>query len=151
MSPNASQHVSGVTKCISTCVDQTNPLPRRRKMHLEMCWPNLSHASEDLKFKSTWVDHTFHIPSWIKHISTCFHYTIPMAARTRTNASDTKCIMKHVMTNFASDDTKFTSTCIDQNPHIPGRTQNISHNVLSCQCGQKIHLNTSWPNTSHAR
>ena len=79
--PNPS-HAWEDTKCPSTCGDETCNKPARiqikslfevtntvpcqqeHKMHLNLCWPNLSHASED--------------------ISTCFDQT-PLMAATRQN------------------------------------------------------------------
>ena len=58
-------HASENTKCIPSFVDQTHPMPARtqnvsqhvltkplpcqwgHEMYLNLCWPNLSHASED--------------------------------------------------------------------------------------------------------
>ena len=71
--PNFS-HTIDDRKCISTCVDQTHPMPARtknvsqhvfkkflpcqrgHKMHLNMCWQNTSHDSEDSKCISTCAD-----------------------------------------------------------------------------------------------
>ena len=67
-------HVSKDKKCISTCVHQTTPIPARtqnvsedvftpslkcqrgQKIHLNMWWPNPTHACEDTKCNSTFVD-----------------------------------------------------------------------------------------------
>ena len=67
-------HASEDKKCISKCVGKNQPMPartenasqhvltkclpyqRRHKMHLSLCWPNPSHASEYTKFTLTCVD-----------------------------------------------------------------------------------------------
>ena len=62
-------HASQDTKCISTCFDQdacedkthrvlTELLPWKpgNKLHIYMCWPNLSNASEDTKCNWTCVE-----------------------------------------------------------------------------------------------
>ena len=69
-------YASEDTKCISTYVDYTRPMQTRtqidsqlvltkpipcqlgHKIYLNLCWPNPSHASEDLKWISTFFDHT---------------------------------------------------------------------------------------------
>ena len=115
-----------------------------------MCRPNPSHASEDIKYISTFVDQTH-----------------PMPARTQ-NAS------QHVLTkplpwerghkmylnlswpnpSYASEDTKCISTCVDQTLPMSARTQNVSQLVLtkhfSCQQRNKMYLNFWWPNPSLA-
>ena len=53
-----------------------------------------------------------------------------------------------------SKDTKCISTCVKNTPPIPARTQNASHYVLTkmihCQQVHKMHVNTCWPNPTHA-
>ena len=107
--------IQGRTQNSSSRIDQTPPLPAltqysshieltkhlpcqwRHKIWPNMCYPNLSHASED-----------------------------------------SQCIAR----------------CVEQTHRMPGRTQNISQleliKPLSCKLGQKMHLNLSWPNLSHA-
>ena len=50
---------------------------------------------------------------------------------------------------YASEDTKFISTYVDQTHPMPARTQNVSQHVLSkpfpWQRWQKMHLNMCWP------
>ena len=66
--PNPS-HASENTKCISTYIEQTPPLPARKQnvphpkmsamthnTYLNMCWPNAYHAIEDSKWFWTYVD-----------------------------------------------------------------------------------------------
>jgi hypothetical protein len=104
-------------KIISTFVDQTPAMPRRTQnasqhvltipipcqrrqyMHLKMCWPNPSNASEDTKFFSTCVDKTQPMTAWTLHVLT----------------KQITCI----------------SSCADQADSKPARTQNASQIVLT--------------------
>jgi hypothetical protein len=50
-------------------------------MYLDMCWPNLSHVIEDIKFKSICVAlKLFYASENSKCISTCVDKTPPMPA-----------------------------------------------------------------------
>ena len=86
--PNPSL-VSKDTKCITTCDDQTPPMPARTIDASQ----NSSNASEDTKC-----------------ISACVDQIPPMSANTQN-------VSQHVLTK-ASEDTKCITTCVDQNPHI---------------------------------
>ena len=133
------------TEYISTCVDQTNLTTARTqnvsqvvltkhhscqpgpKMHLNLCWPDASHASEDPKC-----------------ISTCVDQTPPMTARTQ-NASQhvltkrlpcqrgNKTYLNMCWPNLSNDseDTKYISSCVDQTPLMPARSQNVSQHLLT--------------------
>jgi hypothetical protein len=120
-------HTRDVTKCISTYVDQTYPMPektqnvskhvltkpltcqRGHEMYLNMFCPNPSHTRGDKIC-----------------FSTCVVQTPPMNARTE-NASQyvlTKPFARH-------EDPKGISTCVDQTDPMPARTQNESQHVLN--------------------
>ena len=117
---NKTPHARKDRKCISTFVDQTNPMPtrtqnvsqlemtipdRKHNMYLNMCWKNTSLASEDKKC-----------------INMCWK-----------NPS------------HASEDKECISTWIHPSPSKLARKQNVSQNVLtkpiSCQQEDKMHLN----------
>ena len=151
------------TKCIQTCVVQSHlmsartqnvsqhvlteliPCQRGHKINFNMSWANPNHASTDTKCILTWIDQTQ-----------------PMTAKT-PNASQhvlpkpLPCQRRHkIYLNtfwqnlcYASKDTKYVSTCVDQTPfhaskdtkcigtpvdqthHIPVRKQTSSQNVLT--------------------
>ena len=140
MSCPYTSHASEGTKCISTCIEQTPPLPVRTqnapqhvlnkpilcqrgiKMHLNMCCPNPSLANEDTKCISKCLDHNAFVPARTENIS----------QRVLTNLS------------HARDNIKFISTWVDLTPPMRGTMQNVSLHVLTkphpCQRGYKKHL-----------
>ena len=106
-------------------------------MHLNMRWTNTSHASEETKCISTFVERT------------------PSSPKRTQNVSN-KCWPN---SSHASEDTKCVSTCVDKSPLKVMRTrnvsklvfkplqlgtQNISQHVLTkpvpCQREHKMHL-----------
>ena len=56
--------------------------------------------------------------------------------------------------NHVSEETKYFIKCIDQNPHMTERIQNIILHVLTkpllCQRARKMHINMGWLNSLHA-
>jgi hypothetical protein len=80
-------HASKDIKCTSTCVGQTPPMPagiqnatqyvltkpipcqRGHKIHLNLCWPNPSHASNESKCITICVDQTHPLPSRTQNLS----------------------------------------------------------------------------------
>ena len=145
---NASQHVKTKsipcqrgTEFISTYVNKTLPMPVRTQCfdqthHLPARTQNL-YQHESIKSLSVWTQNayqhvlithfTFHRGQNISQLA--FNKQFPWQRGHEiyiylcwTNASDTKWISKHVLTNLACDDTEFTSTCVDQNPQTPERT-----------------------------
>ena len=156
-------HPTEDTKCISTCIDQTPPMPARTQntsQHVltkpshdredTKCRPKTSHASEDTKFTSTLCRHN------------------PSQAGEDKNASQlvlTKSLpwqRGHKMyldlcwpkPSHACEHTICISTCVDQIPFIPARTQNVFQRVLTkliqCKRGLKMYLILCWLNSSHA-
>ena len=113
--PN-SIHASEDIRCISTCLDQTAPIPeriqnsiwvdstapmpaRKHKKHPNTSWPNPSHANEDSKCISTCVEQ---LNRWQKmHLNMCWPKLF-----------------------YVNGDTKFIST------GVPARTQTVSQLVL---------------------
>ena len=94
---------------------------RRHKMHLNMCWPNPSHDSEEKEY-----------------ISTCDYQTVPMTASTQNECEYTNWICTYVdQTNPMSVRTKNAS-------------QKLFIKPLTCQRRHKVHLNLLWRNRSHA-
>jgi len=104
---------------------------RRQKLHLNMCWPNQSYASE-------------HSNS----ISTCDDENLPCQRGQLINH-----IMCLLNSSHASVYPKYISTHVDQAPPISARTLNVPQLVLNkpkqCQREHKMHLNMCWPNPSH--
>ena len=100
-------------------------------MYLKLCWPNPTHASENTKCFSAFVDKN------------------PPMLMIRQNYFN----MYRPNTSNAIEDTKCISTFVDQTPPIPSRTQNLSQHVLTkpilCQQEHKIDLKLRWPNKSH--
>ena len=112
---------------ISTCVDQ-KPIPcqREQKMYLNLCWTNPFQARH--KMPLNFVDQTNPMPGqkmyfnlcwsnpnyarkYIKCISTCVHQTLI-------------CLREHKMYLNSCWGLKYISTCVDQTPPMPSRTQN---------------------------
>ena len=95
-------HASDNINCFSTWVYQSSPMPARtqnssqhvltkpipchrgHKMHLNRCWPNLTHVSEGKKnyFNLCWPNLS-HESEDIKCISTWVYQTHPLPARTQ--------------------------------------------------------------------
>ena len=137
-------HSSLDTKCISTCVDQTNPIPDRtekasqhvltkpipcqlgHKIYLNLCWQRGQKMLQNL--------------CWTKPI------TWQLGPKIYLN----KCSL---YLSYASDYNKCISTCVEESLPMPARTENLPQNVLMkllpCQQGLKMHLNMCWTNTSH--
>jgi len=134
-------HASKDTKCISSFVEQTHPMPARtqnvsqhvlnnpitcqgeHKMHLILCRLNPSHASKDIKCISRFVEQTHPMPAMTKN-----SLSIPSHAN-----QDTKCIPTSVeqTPSHASEDREFISTCVYQSHPKPARTQKVSLYVLT--------------------
>jgi len=105
--------------------------PRGFKTHLNMFWPNPSHASEDTKCISTSIEQNPSCQRGQKmHLYMCW-----------PNPS------------HANEDTKCIATCVDKTPPLPVRKTNLSQHVLTkpipWQRGCKMHPNMCWPNPSH--
>ena len=145
-------------------------------MHNNLCWPNPTLASENIKCISTYVDQTPPMPGRTQDASQLVDQTHPMPARTQNvcqpvlikpilckginkihlnicwpNPSCASMIIKCILTLVEE---KCISTCVDQTHPMPSRTQNASQLVPSksnpCQRLHKMHLNMCWPNPSHA-
>jgi hypothetical protein len=118
-------------------------------MYLNMCWPNPSHASEDVKSISTCVDETPPIPARTPNASQL------VLIKTLPCQWGLKMYLNICWPNpsHASEDRKCNSTCVEQTPTMAARTQSVSQHVLTKslpQNGHKMHLNLCWPNTTHA-
>ena len=152
------------TKCVSTCVDQTNPMPvrtqnvsehvltqplkcqRGHKIHLTMCCPIPSYAWEDTKCPSTCVDETRNKPARTQ-IKSLFEVTKTVPCQQEHKMHLNLCWPN---LSHASED---ISTCVDQTPLMAATRQNIPQLVLTkprtCQrC--HMHLNMCWPIPSYA-
>ena len=112
-------------------------------MYLYLCWPNPSHATDDIKFISIWVDKTPPIPAGSKCIAICVAKTHPMPARISNSYQHEltgtlpyqRGHKKHLNLfwrnpSFTNEDTKFLSTCLDQTPPLLARKQNVSQHVM---------------------
>ena len=86
-------HLNSFTKLIQ-CL-------RGHKKYLNLCWSNPSNAREHLKWISTRVEQTSHMPAWKQNVS--------------------QLVLR----------AKWISSSVDQTPPIPSRTQNDSHLVSS--------------------
>jgi len=111
-------------------------------MYLNLCSPNISHASEHIKCISTCVEQTDSILERKIYISTCVEQTYPMGGRTRY-------ISQLVLTNIShsSDDKKCISACQQ------GKVMHLkvcSPKPLLCQHEHKFYLNMCSPNNSNA-
>ena len=135
-------HVGEETKFISTCVEKTHPMTDRtqnvsqhvltksllcqrgHKEHLNMCWSYLSHASNEEKCISSFVDQTHSMPAKICNES------------------------QHVLNKPISCPSEHKT------PPMTPTTQNESQHVLRkpipWQRGNKMYLNLCWPKPSHA-
>ena len=148
-----------------TCVDQTHPMPGRtqnvsehaftkstlgqwgHKMQLNMCWPNLSHASDKMYLNMCWTNITYANEEDIKCISTSTDQTLLISAKTQ-NVSQ----YFWPKTSHANEDTKCISTWLEQSPPMPARTQNASTFVdrtNSIPAKTKMYLYSCWLNLSH--
>ena len=141
------------TICFSTCLDQTphmlgrtqnisqrvlnkqNISQQRHKMHLNICWPNPSHASGAQNASQ--------------------HKTKPITCLRRHHMLLPSIQYSYVdKTQPMPAKTKCTSTRYEQTNHMQARSQKVSQHVLSktipCQRGQKMLLNMCPQNSSHA-
>jgi hypothetical protein len=168
-------HKSDHTKYISICVDYSPLMPtstgnasqhvftslcqRSQKIHLNMCWPSPSHASENTKFISTCVDHTYPKLARKQNVSQLV-LTKPHPYQRGNNMYLKMCWPN---ASHASEDQKYISTCVDKIPPMPRRTENESQHLftkpLSCLREHKtylnlsltnMHLNLCWQNPSYA-
>ena len=103
-----------------------------KKMNINLCWPNPSHASEEIKCISNYVD--------TKFISTCVDQTPPMPARPLN-------VSQHVLTKPLPcyQGHKCISPCVEQTPPMRARTQPPPY-----QRGNQIYLNMWCPILYHA-
>ena len=104
------------------------------------------------------------MPAWEKpitcqrghkmHLNLCFQNSINEHAKCISTCDEES---KHVLAiqSHASTDRKSIATCVGQTKPIPASTQNVSQLVLNksipSQLAHKMHLNSCWSNTSHAR
>ena len=138
-------HASDNINCFSTWVYQSSPMPvrtqnssqhvltkhilchRGHKMHLNRCWPNLTHVSEGKR----------------KLFQLVLTKTNPWKRGHKMYLN-----MSWPNTSPAIEDTKCFSTSVDQTPHMTERIQNVIQNVLAkphpSQRGQKMQLNICW-------
>ena len=138
-------HASKGLKCISTCVEQTFPMPartqhvftknirckRRHKMYLNMCSPKTSHSTEDRKC-----------------ISTCLYQTLPIPARKQNECQPHLCQRRNKMYLNICDQTtpiparteNYLNMCLPNTLHASEATKFISTSVVQCQRGKKMHL-----------
>ena len=182
--PNPSS-VSEHTKCISTYVDQTSlmlawtlnasqhvlnkprPCQPKHKMYLNLCWSVPSHAYEEIKCKSTYLEQTYpNAREDTKFTSTCADQTPPMPARSR-NVSQLlltsslprqrrhKIYLNICWTNpsHAARSHNVSHMCWKA-PPVLARKQNTNPHMLTkpipFQRGHKIYLHLCWPYTSNA-
>jgi hypothetical protein len=139
-----------VTKCKLICVDQgPNMAAWTYKIHLNMCWQNPSHDSEDTKCISTCVDQT--PPTTVTtQIGSHHVLTKPLPCQRWQSES------QHVLNKPISYQRGQTSisTSFDQTHHTP--TSTIMHinlcwqKPIPCQGEHKMHVNMCRPNPSHA-
>jgi hypothetical protein len=160
-------HARDDTKCISTLIYQSSPMPartknrsqhvmtkpitchREHKMHLNMRWPKLSHVSEGKKIISTRVDLTHPLPARTQNASQ------HELTKQITSQQGHKIYGNMCLPNSSHDrkDSKY-STCVDQTPLKPASSENAAQHVLTnsvpSQRWHKMYLNLCWTNTSHA-
>jgi hypothetical protein len=60
---------SRYTKCISTCVEQTPPMPSRTQNVFKLVLTNPFHESEDKKGNSTCYDQTHQMPAGTQNVT----------------------------------------------------------------------------------
>jgi hypothetical protein len=127
--PNHS-HANDYSNCISSCVDQTPPMPASESQHGII---KLISCQRGYKKISTYVDQTHHTPGstlnvyqlvlsklnprqreYKMHLNVC--WPIPSHAR-----EDTRCIsICWPNSSNVSEDTKCISTCVYQTHPMPG-------------------------------
>ena len=164
-------------------VDQTHQVPARKqnlsqlaltipipcqwehKMYSIICLPNPSYDTEDKKCIWTCVEKTHPMPARTQNVSQLvLNKAVPCQRGDRvylnlcwpiSRQRGHKMYLNLCWPNIthASEDPKCISTCVDQIPPMPARTQNASQHVLTkplqCQRGHKMHLNMCWPKLSH--
>ena len=110
-----------------------------------MWWSNITYTNEDTKSLTYQLVLAIHLPSQRVHK---FYLNIGWPNPLHTS-EETKCISNCVPAN----NTKYTSTCDDQTPPIPARTQNISQLMLTqpfrFQRGHKMDINFDWSKPAH--
>ena len=141
--PNTSNAIED-TKCISTFVDQTPPIPSRtqnlsqhvltkpilcqqeHKIYLKMRWQNKSHCSEDIKYISIGVWQTPPMPAMIQNVS------------------------QNILINpiLYQRGHKIYLNMSGTNPYHGSKNSKCIQHVLTkplpCQRGHKIYLNMFW-------
>ena len=165
-------------KCISTCVEQTNPMPgltyistcveqsppmpaRKRNVSLHVLTKHIQYQQEH-KLYLKMFDQPLPMPAMTQNASQ------HVQARTQNVSQHLlskalHCTRGHKMhiqmgwtnTSDASGYTKCNLTCVVQTPSMTAWKQNVSQNVftkpIACQREHKMHLNKSWTNLSLAR
>ena len=147
--PNLS-HASKETKCISTCADQTPPMPAKKQNLSQYKFKiNPFLANEDTNCISTYVDHIHPTKARTPNVSQLV-FIKPISLQ---RGQKLYFNMSWSNPSHASEDTKCISTCIDKTPPMPARTQYLSQHVLAKpfprQRGHNMHFNMCWPNASH--
>ena len=155
---------------ISTCVNQTYPMPARTKMYLNLKWPNPSHVSKAteslplMRRNGLYLNSCWPNPSHANGIQNATQLVLTNVPWQRGQKSISICVDQHGVkmyvnmcwtnSNHASEDAKCNTTCVDQIPLMPVRTQNVSQLEMTkrtpCQRGHKMYHNLCWPIPSHA-
>ena len=128
---------------------QTLRCQRGHKMHLNMCWP--SHASGDTKCMLTWVNQN--LPCQWGQIKRFYIFWANPFLSFRGHNIYLKLCWPNP--SHGSEDTKYISTCVDQNYPITPRAESVYQYLLTkplpWQWGYKMYLNFCWPNPITAR
>ena len=136
------EHKSEETKCITTWVEETHPMPARTQNISQLVLNKAIHASNESKWISNCVDQTHPMPARIQneseHVLTeslpCLRWYKMHFNMCRPNSShaseDTKCISTCVAnTNYACEYIKCIRAWVDQTPQKPVRTKSTSQHV----------------------
>ena len=156
-------------KVYQLMLTKANPRKREHKMHLNVCWPNPSHAREDTRCNSIYWPNASNVGEDTKCISNSvdhkMHHNMFWPNPSYACVS-IKCTLTHVEnkmhlnkrwpnTSHATKDSKCFSTIVEEIQHMPATTSNASQHVLMnplpCQRENKMNLNMWWPNLSQDR
>ena len=162
----------GHTMNLNICWQKPFPFQRGHKTHLNMCWPNppmpprMQNVSQlkMTKPKPCQRGHKMHLnPFWRKKTLNISHLVLtkPLSCAQGDKMHLHLCSPNPLP---CCEDTEYISTCdvktlpckrrnVDQNPHFPARSQNVSQHVFTkpfeCQRGQKMYHNLCRKNPFH--
>ena len=133
-------HVSENTKLISTCVEKPIPCQWAHKRYHNIAWPNITHASKDSKYSSTWIDQN---PSMKARTQNAWQHVLtkPLPCQRGQKMHLNMCWRNP---SLISEDRKCISSCVVQTFPMLAKTKKASQNDEIPFFFHRCHYSICW-------